>query len=504
VEDDFRSLNRLPELSGSDFSSRVRIRNGGVDEQLYTLDEVELLEPHHLKDFDGALSSLDGEVIGGITVTTGGFGAAKGNRMAGLVEMTCATPASARARSAIGLSLSNIRARSDGTFASDRGGWLLSARRGYLDLVLKLTGEEDPPSPRCGDVFGKVFYQLSDAHQLAVHALVGSNNLTLRDTDGSRITSKYGNNYLWSMLRSRAKDRATAVTLVPMSRLTWQRDLLETQGVNGVRVVRAHGDDRRLLDAYTAKQDRTANISPAVSLAFGGEFRSEDADYRYAREQRQRAVVNRTTGVVDSLSVHAALAPNGTRTSGYATLRLRPTSAFTLEGGGRADHHSWTQQTTASPRANTAWTVRPGTTLRGAWGFYHQAHALQNVDGPTTSPLPEAELDRVRIAPSFARVHGVEMLAQFDRGGRIRAGASLTVSRATAVVDGAVLRRPFDEPYAATGISPIAHDRGGRLPCRGPRAPAGRSGRPSSPWTRLRRVGTHQNGSRPEHCSTAG
>jgi hypothetical protein len=501
VEDVFRSLNRLPGLSGSDFSSKVRIRNGGVDEQLYTLDGVELLEPYHLKDFDGALSIIDGEVIGGITVTTGGFGATKGNRMAGLVEMQSASPADTRARTAVGLSLSNIRARSEGTFASGRGGWLVSGRRGFLDVVLKLVGEEDPPNPRYSDLFGKVQYQLGDAHQVAIHGLIGSDNLTLRDTDGSRLTSKYANNYLWSTLRSRFGERVGVVTLASISRLTWRRDLVETQGINGVRFIRAQIDDRRSLDALTVKQDWTVDLSPTVSVSFGGEHRNEDADYRYARTQIQRTAVNRDPVVVDSQAVRVALAPDGTRTSGYAALRVRPVSALTLEAGARADRHTWTRQTTASPRINAALALRQGTTVRGAWGQYHQAHALQelsvvdgdttfaraeraehrvvsleqdlglgwtarlegyerliaqprarfyNVDGTSTSPLPEAELDRVRIAPSSARVRGVELLAQYDHGGRVRGGASVVVSRATAVVNGAELTRPFDEPYAAT------------------------------------------------------
>ena len=39
---------------------------------------------------------------------------------------------------------------------------------------------------------------------------------------------------------------------------------------------------------------------------------------------------------------------------------------------------------------------------------------------------------------------------QYDRGGRVRGGASLVMSRATAVIDGRRTPRAFDEPVAAT------------------------------------------------------
>lgn len=172
AEDVFRSLNRLPGLSGSDFSAKIRIRNGGVDEQLVTLDGLELIEPFHLKDFDGALSILDGESIGRVSVTTGGFTAASGNRLTGLLDLQSATPSSERSHTAVGLSVSNMRVRTEGSFDGGRGSWLASARRGYLDLLFKLLRETDPPDPRYSDLFGKVQYALTSAHTLSFEGLL--------------------------------------------------------------------------------------------------------------------------------------------------------------------------------------------------------------------------------------------------------------------------------------------------------------------------------------------
>ena len=497
-EDVFRALSRLPGLSGSDFSAKIRIRNGGADEQLVTLDGLELIEPYHLKDFDGALSMLDGESIGRVSVTTGGFTAASGNRLAGLLQLESATPSATRSRAAVGVSLSNLRARTEGTFASARGSWLVSGRRGYLDLLFKLLRETNPPDPSYSDVFGKVQYQWGHGHIATIEGLVAGDRLSLED--GGFIRSNYGNRYVWGTLRTPITGRAFVTTMASLSNLSWKRDGVDEQRVLNQTYERVRIADRRTLNVSSLKQDVTVDISDGVSHFAGLEMRGEVAAYAYSRVEKERAVVSRAVVVLDSTNINATLHPQGTRASGYVSLRLRPTSPVTTEFGLRADRHTWTDQTTLAPRANIAWNLGAHTTLRGAWGHYYQAHALQDlsvVDGDTafvhaeraehrvlgvefdighgwttriegferltTSPrakyvnvegtldvFPESAPDRVRFAPTSARVQGAELLARYDDGGRIRGGAAIVRSRATAVVSGRETPRPYDEPLALT------------------------------------------------------
>ena len=305
AEDIFRSLNRLPGLSGSDFSAKIRIRNGGVDEQLYTLDGLELIEPFHLKDFDGALSILDGEAIGRVSVTTGGFTTVSGNRMAGVVAMESAVPSASRSRTAVGLSISNVRARSEGSFGGGRGSWLVSGRRGYLDVILKLIGTEDPPDPRYSDVFGKVQYRLARKHTATVHGLLGADHLRLSEDDGSNIVSRYGNRYLWTTVRSQFGERVSATTIASLASLTWDRDVKDFERFSGAPYERVRIRDRRTLGAVAIKQDWSVDVAPALSVQVGGELRGEDAEYSYARSQVARGAVGSTVVVLDSSRVDA-------------------------------------------------------------------------------------------------------------------------------------------------------------------------------------------------------
>jgi hypothetical protein len=505
AEDLFRSLNRLPGLSGSEYNARLRIRNGGQDELLVLLDGLELVEPFHLKDLDAALSILDAEAIGNVELRTGGFGAQYGNRTTGVIDMTSATPDADRARNSFGLSFSNVRAKSEGRFSDGRGSWLASGRRGYLDVILKLIGEEDAPDPRYYDFFGKVERQLGDANQLSIHALVAGDALHYEEDNGSNfVTSHYDNQYFWTKLRSQLADRLTVTTLASFSRLTWTRDgrivqlFRLTQNGPIDTVEKARIDDDRALDVFGAKQDWVWDASSRISVLGGTELRHASSRFEYHAVDRDWGFNQQGAHLVDTTLVAASLRPDGNQVSGYAALRARPWSRLTTETGIRADRHDWTGAAIVAPRASAAFDVSMRTTVRAGWGLYPQAHAIQDlsvVDGDTAfAPaeraeqrvlgvehrlragwtlraeaydriirdprarwintdgdieiLPEVESDRLRVSPSSARVRGFEWLATYDRGGAVRASGSYVLSKGTQIQDGVETPRPFDERHA--------------------------------------------------------
>jgi outer membrane receptor protein involved in Fe transport len=86
-DDLYRAISVLPGTSNGDFSARFAVRGGLYDETLVKLDDQELMEPFHLKDFQGVFSILDPEAIGGLELTPGGFTAEYGDRMTGVLDM---------------------------------------------------------------------------------------------------------------------------------------------------------------------------------------------------------------------------------------------------------------------------------------------------------------------------------------------------------------------------------------------------------------------------------
>ncbi|MGH7471901.1 MAG: carboxypeptidase regulatory-like domain-containing protein, partial [Longimicrobiales bacterium] len=337
AEDIFRTVNRLPGISSNEMSAKFYVRGGDYRSVLVLLDGLELFEPYHLKDFDGALSILDVAAIGGVDLTTGGFSAEHGNRMTGVFDLRTTEQLYARPRTTLGVSLSNARIMSQGSFANGNGLWLFSARRGYLDILLKLIDEDTGVDPRYYDVLGKVVYQISPGHRISARALRAGDTGHLVDDDGvGTVESDYGSSYAWLTWQADWSERLQVITQLSTGGLDWNRRAQE-HDVDYDYDVR----DVRALNFLGAKQDWLASISDNVALKWGFEARRSSADYDYfKRIGRGRAEAGQWVTYVDSSAVRVR--PEGTDVGFYFAPRVRPVSALTLEAGLRWDRQSHT------------------------------------------------------------------------------------------------------------------------------------------------------------------
>jgi outer membrane receptor protein involved in Fe transport len=137
-DDLFRGLARLPGLAADDISAQFWVRGAPHSEVRTRLDGVDLIEPFHLKDAQGALAIVDPGAIAWLELATGGFAADHGDRLAGVLTME--TRSDPRRRTALNLSLTGSGTSAQGTFGEHRGRWLVTARRGFPELALRASG----------------------------------------------------------------------------------------------------------------------------------------------------------------------------------------------------------------------------------------------------------------------------------------------------------------------------------------------------------------------------
>jgi hypothetical protein len=491
-EDIYRVVNRLPGISSNEISAKFSVRGGDASTVRVTLDGLELYEPYHLKDFDGMLSILDVAAIGGVDLTTGGLPAEYGNHLTGAFDMRTTSHLNARPRTSVGLSISNVRVMSQGSFAGGNGMWLVSGRRGYLDIILKLAGQSDKLNPRYYDVMGKVAYQLSPSNRVELHALRAGDAAFLVDNDDiGTIRSNYGSTYGWATWQATPTQRLDVSTQLSIGRLNWRRVAEEHDTFNDVDV-----RDVRALDVAGVKQDWRVSVSDDVAMKWGFEAKRGAADYDYEnRIGRARVESGQLVSAFDS--TRTALSPDGNEFSAYLAPRLRPWSPLTIEAGVRWDQQTLTDQTEISPRVNAALALGSRTTLRAAWGRYAQPHALYELnvqDGQRAfypadratqivtgverdvgrgitarvevyrrtetdlrprfrnvanrvEAIGEAELDRTRLDLDHGRAQGLEVFVQ-----RHQARSSWSASYALAhavdhLRDGRAVDRPLDQRH---------------------------------------------------------
>jgi hypothetical protein len=498
-EDIFRAVSRLPGIAANEFSAGFAVRGFGPEELYVSLDGLELTEPYHLKDIaGGALSILDVDAVGGVELTTGGFSAEYGDRLGGVFSMRSVDPRRDRTRTALGISVMNARASSQGGFAHGRGGWLVSARRGYLDLALRLTQQNDSIKPRYYDAFAKVDYDLPGGGRISAHLLGARDAMTFRDQAEGTLLSRYGSGYGWVTWESADRARLRQRTVASLGHLTWLRDI-DDVGYNafGHRVPTGAVDDRRAFTALGLRQDWAFDVGSRALLKWGVDVRRESADYDYVRWGLRESVADPGEIVSRRDTVTALLGEEGTRLGAYVAHRLRPVEGLAVEVGLRHDRATASHDAVTSPRLNVSWQPRAGTTVRGAWGRYSQSQSLFSIqaeDGETAlaraerseqrvlgveqalprgltarveaydhrvSPRrarwvnvggtldipPETDWDRVLIAPDRGHARGVELLVSRDARGRVDWSVSYALASATDRVAGRDVARVSDQRH---------------------------------------------------------
>jgi hypothetical protein len=420
-EDIYRAVARLPGVSADDFSAKFSVRGGSGDELYVSLDGLELIEPFHLKDFGGAFSIIDIQALGSASLTTGGFSAEYGDKLTGVFTMRSADPRTDRTRTSLGVSLMNARATMQGGFADGKGGWLVSARPGYLDLALKLTSIRDSLKPRYYDVFAKAQYDLASGGRIGIHALHAGDDFSYLSRNEPGIFSNYGSSYLWLTWDDKLGSRLRMQSVASAGDIRWRRhgEQSDTSGVQRVYV-----NDDRALDTYGLRQDWSFDAASHLLVKWGFDAKRESASYDYLRTMDVRNDDGTDTGRYDTTSV--VVDPRTNKLALYLSPRVQLLPSLTMELGVRYDRASHDSSSIVSPRFNLSWEARPGTTFRAAWGKYTQSQALfglQAQDGVSTfSPAERAE----------QRILGVEQALPNGITGRVEAyQRRLTVANGT-------------------------------------------------------------------------
>ena len=253
-DDLFRSVARLPGLAGNDFTASFWVRGAPNSQILARLDGVQLIEPFHLKDVDGALSIIDPRTIRRLDLVTGGFAADFGDCEAAVLTLDTRQPD--RTRHGLELSLTGLGAHTEGELADHRARWLVSARRGYPDIALRVVHKDDEVIPRYYDATAKIEFAPGPNQTFSFHVLHAGDTLDYHRKNNPDLTSNYGSDYAWARWQGQLGSRLSGETVLSFARLTWSRD-----GAGTMDGFPFFLSDHRSLDLTSLRSD--------WSLAFG-------------------------------------------------------------------------------------------------------------------------------------------------------------------------------------------------------------------------------------------
>lgn len=496
ADDPLRAVQRLPGSAGGGVSARTHFRGGEQREAGIVLNGYRLFDPFHMRDFQSIFSTVDPRAIEGVSVYTGGFPAEHGDQSSAIVVMDSLDPAS-DARNEFGLSVFNTSFLTKGHFAARRGNWLVSARRGNLDLIVR--PEEGTPSYY--DVFGELGYELTPATRLSGNFLLADDGIEIilanDESDLERATSDTSNAQLWLRLQTEWTGALSSSTVLSYNTFSNVRlgDVYDPEKVT------ATVDDRRDVRRIGIRQDWRWIQSDRQLLSWGFDFAHADADYRYFSDVSFSGLATLYPDQPEDVVRDLSASPVGGAYALYVSDKWRLGDRTFVEAGLRWDVQGYTDLPAGpqiSPRLSLFHAARDGTEYRLSWGRYYQAHGIQELqieDGVTEFSraqladhwigglrrplgdgyavrveffhkdmrhlrprfenlfdplvlLPEIEPDRIRIAPASARARGVEVAVDFDADGPLAWWASYTLSEVTDEVDGEDVLRAWDQRHS--------------------------------------------------------
>jgi outer membrane receptor for ferrienterochelin and colicin len=169
TDDVLRAVQGLPGVAaGDDFYGTFSVRGWGFQNTGLYLDGVLVNSPFHtIRDLNDAysLSILNNDLIDGVTMLNGAAPARYGDRVGGVLSLDTRDGSRDETRVRASLGITGASLVAEGPIGSSGASWLLSARKSFLDYVVKAI--QDTPS----FVIGHTDLQAKLSHRAGARAL---------------------------------------------------------------------------------------------------------------------------------------------------------------------------------------------------------------------------------------------------------------------------------------------------------------------------------------------
>jgi hypothetical protein len=371
LDDPVRTLHVLPGVAATDdFTAEFAVRGSGFSHIGLAIDGVSSPFLSHTvqgADETGSIGMINTDILETVALFNGSYPQRYGNRTGAQVEMTLREGARDRAHGRVALSGSSASMVGEGPLGR-RGSWLLSARKSYLDLLIKQVSDDDNFAFGFSDLAGKLAWDLPANQKLDVSAVVGRSKLSAsqRHVGVNNPLVAWNDAFLGVV----GWHYAPAPRLLVSQRVSISGGRYYSRSL--ARVVLDEG--KSLTAGWRA--DLSLVPTPRWSIDAGANAaRSHD-------ETASRRVVDLRAPA--QLRQDAALA--STMAGAYAEARWSGPHASVVAAGARVDHWTGSGDTTASPWLRGQVPLGANVELVAGTGVYRQFPDFNEVEGLRGTP----------------------------------------------------------------------------------------------------------------------
>lgn len=200
--DILKTITLMPGIkSGGEGNAGFFVRGGAADQNLILLDEATVYNASHLLGF---FSTFNSDAIKDVGIYKGGgMPAEYGGRLSSVLDVKMNDGNNQNFTVQGGLGLIASRLKVEGPIVKDKGSFMVSARRTYVDLFLKASSDSTVNSSKLYfyDLNAKANYHFNDRNTLYFSGYFGKDVLGVQDifgTDWGNSTATLRFNHLFS------------------------------------------------------------------------------------------------------------------------------------------------------------------------------------------------------------------------------------------------------------------------------------------------------------------
>lgn len=182
--DVLKTIQLMPGVAtGGEGSSSFYVRGGSGDQNLILLDEATVYNASHLMGF---FSTFNSDAVKDATLYKGGVPAQYGGRISSVLDINMLDGNSREFTAEGGLGLIASRLKLEGPVVRDRGSFMISGRRTYADLFLKLSDDETVKNSQLYfyDLNAKMNFRINDKNRVYLSGYFGKDDLGYSDLFG--------------------------------------------------------------------------------------------------------------------------------------------------------------------------------------------------------------------------------------------------------------------------------------------------------------------------------
>lgn len=194
--DIIKTIQLLPGVSSAaEGGQGFYVRGGGPDQNLVLLDEAVVYNAAHLFGF---FSVFNADAVKNVNLIKGGMPANFGGRMSSVLEVSMNEGNNKKFRVKGGIGAISSRITVEGPLKKNKGSFVLSGRRTYIDLIMKAAISDTSPFAGSSyffyDMNLKMNYKLGDKDRLYLSGYYGKDEFKFGNIeDGFSVDMPWGN-----------------------------------------------------------------------------------------------------------------------------------------------------------------------------------------------------------------------------------------------------------------------------------------------------------------------